>query len=56
MAFVFVNPTPIDLVDRDRIEIVELLASAPDDDDEICFFQDDEMLAHCLTGHVEQLR
>jgi hypothetical protein len=56
MAFVFVDPTPIDLVDRDGIEIVELLASVPDDDDEVCFFQDNEMLGHCLTGHVEQLR
>ena len=56
MALVFVNPTPIDLVDRDGIEIVELLASPPDDDNEVCFLQDDEMLGHCLTGHVEQLR
>src|SRR2546421_7842046 len=37
MAFVFSNPTLVDLMQRHRIEIMQLLAPAPHDGDEVCF-------------------
>ena len=53
MAFVFANPALGDLVQRHWIEVMQLLAPAPDDDDEIRRFQQQEMLGHRLPGHVE---
>src|SRR5437899_4503044 len=53
MAFVFANPALGDLVNRHWIEIMQLLASAPDDDDQIRRFQQQEMLGDRLPRHVE---
>src|SRR5436190_23720385 len=53
MAFVFANPALGDLVNRHWIEIMQLLAPAPDDDDEIRRFQQQEMLGHRLPCHIE---
>src|SRR5438477_9066449 len=53
MAFVFANPALSDLVNRHWIEIMQLLAPAPDDDDEIRRFQQQEMLSDRLASHVE---
>src|SRR5262245_14012563 len=47
------NQTLPDLVDRHRIEVVQLLPSSPQGDDEIGLFQDRQMLADRLTRHVE---
>src|SRR5262249_61675003 len=52
MAFVFANPTLVDLMQRHWIEIMQLLTSAPHDRDEVCLFQQDQMLGHRLAGHV----
>ena len=40
---------------RHWIEVMQLLAPAPDGGDEIRRFQNDEMLGHCLPCHVEVL-
>src|SRR6266498_5885616 len=53
MAFVFGNPALGDLVNRHWIEIMQLLAPAPDDDDKVCRLQQEEMLRHRLPRHVE---
>ena len=55
MAFVFANPALVDLVQRHWIEIMQLLAPTPDDDDEIRRFQQKEVLGHRLPRHVEVL-
>src|SRR5712675_3247563 len=51
MALVFADPTLRDVVDRNRIEIVQLLAAALDGRDEVRAFQDGEVLAHGLARH-----
>jgi hypothetical protein len=53
MAFVFSNPALGDLVNRHRIEIMQLLAPAPDDGQQVRRFQQSEMLGDCLPRHVE---
>ena len=53
MAFVFANPALGDLVNRHRIQIMQLLAPAPDDGDQIRRFQQQEMLGHPLPRHVQ---
>src|SRR5688572_3601972 len=55
MAFVFANPALGDLVQRHRIEVMQLLAPAPDRGDEVRRFQNDEVFGHCLPRHVEVL-
>lgn len=55
MAFVFANPALVDLVQGHWIEVVQLLAPAPEDGDEFRLFQNDEMLGHRLPGHIEVL-
>src|SRR5262249_31786645 len=47
------DPALGDLVNRHRIEVVELLAAPPDDDHEVCLLQQHEMLGHGLPGHVQ---
>src|SRR6266542_6794675 len=51
-AFVFADPAVGDLVDGDGIEVVQLLAPAPECRHEIRFLQDSEMLSDRLAGHV----
>src|SRR4030095_6173483 len=53
MAFVFSNPTFVDLMQRHRIEIMQLLAPTPYDRDEVCFLQQRQMLGHRLPCHVQ---
>src|SRR2546429_8337022 len=53
MAFVFANPALGDLVNRHWIEIMQLLAPAPDDSDKIRRLQQQEMLGHRLPAHGE---
>src|SRR5258708_1459202 len=50
-----VDPAIGDLVNRDWIEIVELLASSPCGDDEIGFLEQCQVLADGLARHVESL-
>ncbi len=52
-AFEFPDPAFADLVDRHRIEVVQLLAAAPHGGDEIGVLQNGQMLAHRLPGHIE---
>src|SRR5262245_9947573 len=51
MALVLADPALRDLVDRHRIEIVQLLAAAPDGRDEVRALENGEMLAHGLPRH-----
>src|SRR6478752_10786037 len=51
MALVFADPSLRKLVDRYRIEVVQLLAAAPDGRDEIGALQYGQMLAHRLPRH-----
>src|SRR4051795_13084011 len=51
VALVLADPSLRDLVDRYRIEVVQLLAAAPDGGDEIGALQYGQMLAHRLPRH-----
>src|SRR5262245_17310472 len=51
MTLVLADPALRELVDRHRIEIVQLLAAAPDGRDEVRIFENGEMLAHGLPRH-----
>jgi hypothetical protein len=51
-ALVPADPARADLVDGDRVQVVELLASAPHDDDEVRRLQDVEVLRDRLTRDV----
>jgi hypothetical protein len=53
MVFVFANPALVDLVQGHWIQIMQLLASVPDNDHQVPRFQQGQMLGDCLTGHVE---
>ena len=53
MAFVFADPAFADLMQRHRIEEMQLLASAPDDDDQVRPLKDDQVLRHRLTRHLQ---
>ncbi len=53
VAFVFGDPALGDLVQRHRIEEMQLLASAPDRGDEVRLFEENQMLGHRLPGHLQ---
>ena len=53
MALIFSNPALGDLVNRHWIEIMQLLAPAPDHSDQVRRLQQPEMLGHRLTRHIE---
>src|ERR1017187_3011987 len=53
MAFVFANPALGDLVDRHRIEVMQLLAPAPDHDDQMRRLEQQEVFGDRLPRHVE---
>jgi hypothetical protein len=55
MAFIFANPTLVDLVERHRIEVMQFFPSTPNNDDQSCLFQERKMLRHSLPGHVVTL-
>src|SRR6267142_1917792 len=52
-ALILFDPTIVDLMKRHRIEIVQLLAPAPDGRHHVGGFEQDEMFGHRLAGHVE---
>src|SRR6266481_3232500 len=52
-ALEFPDPPLADLMDRHRIEIVQLLAAMPERSDEVGVFQDSKVLRHGLPRHVE---
>ena len=52
-ALELVDPALLDLVQRDRIEVVQLLPPAPHRADQVGGLQDGQMLGHRLTGHVD---
>ena len=45
MAFVFSNPSLVDLLNRHGIEVMEFLSSMPDDNDELRLLQQCQVLA-----------
>jgi hypothetical protein len=53
MAFVFANTALGELVNRHWIEVMQLLAPAPDDGDQIRRLQQQEMFGDRLPRHVE---
>jgi len=53
MGVVFADPAHGDLVQRRWVQVMELFASAPDDDHEVGRLQQAEVLGHRLPGHVE---
>ena len=55
MTFVFANPALVDLVQRHRIEIMQLLAPAPDDGHQVRCFQQPQVLGNRLPRHVQML-
>lgn len=55
MAFVFANPTVVDLLQRHWIEEMQFLASAPDRGDEVRLFEENQVLGHRLPGHLQML-
>src|SRR6516165_1674676 len=52
-ALVFPDPALGDLIDRNWIEVVQLLAAAPRRGDQIGALENGEVLAHRLPRHVE---
>jgi len=53
LPFEFPHPSLVDLVDRHRIEVMQLFAAAADGGDQIGVDQDVEMLRGRLAAHVE---
>jgi hypothetical protein len=53
---VFSDPARGDLVDGNWVEVVQFVAPAPDDCDEIRLFEQNEMLGDRLPRHAETLR
>ncbi len=53
LAFVLANPALVDLMQRRRIEVVQLLAPMPQRDDEIGLLEQCEVLGDGLPRHVE---
>jgi len=49
----YLNPVPLHEISERWVEIMQLLAPAPDNDDEIRRFQQQEVLGHGLSRHVE---
>src|SRR5262245_24517719 len=47
------DPALTDLADGRGVEVMELLAAAADGGDQVGRFQDGEVLAHRLPGHVQ---
>jgi hypothetical protein len=52
-ALEFLDPPLADLVDRHRVEIVQLLAAVPQRGDEVGLFENDEVFCHRLPRHGE---
>src|SRR5690348_3594453 len=49
------NPALVDLLERHRIEEMQLFAAAPHRRDEVRLLEHGEVLRHALPGHVEVL-
>jgi hypothetical protein len=53
MAFVLANPALEDLVNRHRIEVMQLFAPLPDGRDQVCRFQQAQVLRDRLPRHFQ---
>ncbi len=53
LLFVFLNPTPVDLVDGDGVQIMELLAPPANGRNEVGVLQAPEVLCDRLARHHE---
>jgi len=53
MPIVLANPAPVDLVNRHWIQIMQLLAPAPDDDNQVRRFEQTKVLGDRLARHVQ---
>ena len=49
----FDDPSHGDLMNGNRIKVVQFLPAVPDADDEVCPLEYAEVLGHSLAGHVE---
>ena len=54
-ALELVNPAILNLIERDWIQVVQLLPAAPDDGDEIGVREQLQVLRHGLARHVHVL-
>ena len=55
MAWILVDPTLRNLLQRNWVEVMKFLTAAPKVDDQICLVEQAEMFAYCLATHVEVL-
>ena len=55
LLFILHNPPFVNLVDRHRAKIVQLLASSPNNDDKVRVFEQKQVFGHGLTRHIEML-
>src|SRR5215470_1467307 len=53
MTIVFADPAVINLMNRDRVEVMKFFTAAPDDGQEVCFLEQKKMLCDGLAGHEE---
>ena len=53
VPFVLTDPPIVDLLERHRVEVVELFAPVPDGRHEIGYFKKRKMLRHRLPRHVQ---
>jgi len=53
VAFIFADPALVNLVQRHRIQVMQLLAPAPDRGDQVRGLQQGQMFSHRLPGHVQ---
>jgi len=51
MTIVFADPAVVDLVNRDRVQVMQFFAAVPDNRYEIRFLQQQEVLRHRLARH-----
>lgn len=55
MALILADPAFVDIADRHRIEVVQLLAPTPDRDNKVRRFQQRKVLGYRLPRNVEVL-
>ena len=55
MAWILVDPTLGNLLQRNGVDVMKFLTAAPKVDDQICLVEQAEMFAYCLATHVEVL-
>jgi len=55
MAWILVDPTLGNLLQRNWVEVMKFFSTAPKMDDQICSVKEAEMFTDCLATHVKML-